>query len=182
MLLHSLRTGICVRKLLIFPSPPSLMAISKAGLIAIHSSADPKKVCVFSLNGFPVSSPIVTLSKPFSLLFTHQGDHLLIGSEDAIIVIPVFATISTQIHAFPQDPLYKSAICSLFSSEDAVLRVTTALQPRRELRERQWTVCAEVLRWTGNREEAQKQRMLHVFGTARRQRSGLLEKVSPSRV
>lgn len=159
------------------------MAISKAGFIAIYSLADPKKVCVFSLNGFPVSFPAVTLSKPFSLLFTHQGDHLLIGSEDAVIVIPVYnTTIPPQIHPFPQDPLYKSAICTLLPSEDAVLRVTTALQPRREVRERQWMVCAEVLRWTGSREEAQKQSLLHVFGTARRQRSGLLDKLSSSRV
>lgn len=169
MLLHSLRTGICVRKLLTFPSPPSLLVVNKAGLIAIYTAADPKKVCVYSINGFPVSSPAFDLSKPHSLQFTQQGDHLLVCSEEGTMIIPIFTHISSQTHTFPQDQQSKPAACSLLPSEDSVVRVSVVLQQRREVRERQWTVLVEVLRWTRS------------LPGARRPLSGLQDKVSPSR-
>ena len=152
MLLHSLRTGTCVRKLLTFPSPPSLLAVNKAGLVAVYTPADPNKVSVYSLNGFPVSSPAFYLCKPHSLQFTQHGDYLLVGSEEGTMLIPIFTHISTFTHTFPQAQQSKPAVCSLLPNEDSVLRVCTVLQQRREVRERQWTVLVEVLRWTRRRQ------------------------------
>ena len=96
VLLHSLRTGLCVRKLVSFPDPPVTMDVSKTGLIAIVVKTDPDKVAIYSINGFLVKCVTEAKEKVTAVLFALTSDSLIIVTDKCVRVVSVFGEFPTK--------------------------------------------------------------------------------------
>ena len=179
VLLYSLRTGICTRQLLVFSHPPSLISISKSGFIAVYAPTDTTKISIFSLNGFYVSHLPCEMSKLHTFRFTPSGDFIQIGSEEGLSLLPVFPMISKE-QVFPQYLKSRLDSCVFLPSESVILRVSSMLQPRVDVRDKLWTVYVETLRWPRTGEMTPKQQMpFQILGGVRRPHGGQMDKVSP---
>jgi len=121
VLLHSLRTGFCVRKLFAFLDPPILMDVSKSGLLAFSHSATPRQISIFSLNGLPVKTLPDTPSPLHLLVFSSLTDSLVLGSSQCLQLSSVFDEFRTEAFALAAEG--KLEVCGFAPGEQSLLRL-----------------------------------------------------------
>jgi hypothetical protein len=128
VLLHSLRTGFCVRKLFAFLELPHLMDVSKSGLIAFNFLSCPRQISIFSLNGLPVKTLPDTPSPLHTLVFSTVTDSLVLATFQCLQLISVFEEFRTEEFILPAE--CKLEVCGFSPGEQSLLRLVKQGSPQ----------------------------------------------------
>ena len=131
MLLHSLRTGFCVRKLLALSSSPLYLDLSSSGLIALVQKTHPKRVSVYSINGSPVRQ-IEQQLPVTSLCFSQSCDLLVLGSDKTVHITPVFGEFPTETFRAKdsETPKLRTWLCTSISGACVVCLLSDSYRAR----------------------------------------------------
>lgn len=121
VLLHSLRTGFCVRKLFAFLDPPYLMDVSKSGLIAFSHFSAPRQISIFSINGLPVKTLQDTPCPLHTLVFSSLSDSLVLATPQCLQIYSVFDEFRTEAFALSAES--KLEVCGFAPGEQSLLRI-----------------------------------------------------------